>query len=354
MCNDKLGKSAIRTIEKILFGAVLAGVVIPSFFISPVHAAKFPAQRRIVAAALAAGPEPSASASAFLHQPTPPMLRREPPGYAMVLSASGLVAPLAPTFLPVSAGSQQGAGGSDDQGIVLYTVEPGDTVSSIAAQFGITTQTLLWANKLTERSPIRAGQELIILPVSGVQHKVRSGETIGMIARKYQADVNDIIDFNDLPESGDIFVGDTLIVPGGKIIAPPPPPPTQRSYPRAPHQQVASGYFMMPTAGRNWGRLHAYNGVDIANACGTPVYASAPGTVILADPSGWNGGYGGNVRIRHPNGVVTLYAHLQKVLTHNGAGVAQGDLVGYMGTTGRSTGCHLHFEIRGAKNPFAR
>jgi murein DD-endopeptidase MepM/ murein hydrolase activator NlpD len=115
---------------------------------------------------------------------------------------------------------------------------------------------------------------------------------------------------------------------------------------------VSTGYYHMPTTGKNWGILHAHNGVDIANACGTPVKAAAAGTVTSIG-SGWNGGYGNDVIIHHPNGTETLYAHLQKIEVSEGDSVDTGDLLGLMGETGEATGCHLHFEVHGAKNPFA-
>jgi len=108
----------------------------------------------------------------------------------------------------------------------------------------------------------------------------------------------------------------------------------------------------MPTTGKNWGILHGHNGVDIANKCGTPVVAAADGTITLVDSTGWNGGYGKDVIIKHPNGTETLYAHLQLISVSEGNGVEQGDVVGQMGDTGESTGCHLHFEVHNAPNPF--
>jgi len=117
--------------------------------------------------------------------------------------------------------------------------------------------------------------------------------------------------------------------------------------------QPANNWLIYPTSGRSWGRIHSNNGVDVANPCGTPIYAAAAGQVILSDSSGWNGGYGKYIKIQHPNGVVTLYAHASQLLVSGGESVVQGQLIAYMGTTGRSTGCHLHFEVRGAKNPLA-
>jgi len=119
--------------------------------------------------------------------------------------------------------------------------------------------------------------------------------------------------------------------------------------------------FIMPAKGYNYGILHNYNAVDIANACGTPVVAAAAG-VVIPDPNipeivgGWNGGYGNFVLIQHTfgNGVSTRYAHLEQVLVQVGDVVQQGQEIGLMGETGDATGCHVHFEVIGAQNPFAK
>lgn len=236
--------------------------------------------------------------------------------------------------------------------IIKYVVNSGDNASSIAASFGITVNTLLWANKLNARSIIRPGNELIILPVSGVSHKIKSGDTILSIAKKYKAEANRIIEFNALPADGAITAGDVLIIPDGEIYIP------VSVYVSAPNYsgslKTIDGYFIAPTTGRNWGRLHPNNAVDIANSCGTPIYAAAAGSVTISDAVGWNGGYGIYIKIRHPNGIDTLYSHNSRNLVSVGEFVEQGQLIALMGTTGRSTGCHVHFEVRGAKNPFIR
>ncbi len=119
--------------------------------------------------------------------------------------------------------------------------------------------------------------------------------------------------------------------------------------------------FILPAKGYNYGILHNYNAVDIANACGTPVVAAASG-VVVPDPNisdvlgGWNGGYGNFVLVQHTfgNEVSTRYAHLAQVLVQVGDVVKQGQEIGLMGETGDATGCHVHFEVIGAKNPFAK
>ena len=113
-------------------------------------------------------------------------------------------------------------------------------------------------------------------------------------------------------------------------------------------------FFRWPTTGFNWGSIHGRNGVDIANSCGTPIYAAAEGTVTVVDATGWNGGFGKYLKIQHANGTETLYAHTTKILVTAGNYVTKGLQIALMGTTGRSTGCHLHFEVHGAKNPLAK
>jgi murein DD-endopeptidase MepM/ murein hydrolase activator NlpD len=125
---------------------------------------------------------------------------------------------------------------------------------------------------------------------------------------------------------------------------------------------VASRYFIQPASGRNWGELHGYNAVDISNSCGTPVLAAAAGTVVTdsdlgSGASGWNGGYGKFILLKHANGTKTRYTHLSKINVAVGQVVEQGQQIGAIGNNGHvqgATGCHLHFEVIGAPNPFAR
>lgn len=116
----------------------------------------------------------------------------------------------------------------------------------------------------------------------------------------------------------------------------------------------SAAYFAMPTVGYNYGKLHPHNAVDIANSCGTPVDAAAEGLVTDLSLDSWSGGYGHYVILSHPNGTRTRYAHLGTISVSLGDYVKQGDQLGLMGRTGDATGCHLHFEVEGAANPFAK
>lgn len=244
--------------------------------------------------------------------------------------------------------------------VIEYTVQTGDTVSQIAEKFGISSDTIRWQNNLRSINDIKPGQSLEILPVTGILHKVKKGETIYSIAKKYESNPQAIVDFpfntftND--ETFAIAIGQELIIPDGvigeqKLWSP-------RSYiaQRTPDAGVvtAAGQFVWPAGGTITQRYAWYHkGLDIANRAAPGIVAADSGTVTVA---GWpdNSGYGNRVMIDHGNGFVTLYAHLQKIYVSPGQTVNRGDLIGQMGSTGRSTGTHLHFEIRstaGNQNP---
>ncbi len=241
---------------------------------------------------------------------------------------------------------------SSDQ-ISLYLVQVGDTLSQVAEMFNVSVNTVVWANELSSNKDIHPGQTLLILPVSGVQHVVKKGDSLKKIAKKYGGDVDEIISYNDLPEDGTLVVGATITIPGGEIEE---EKKTSTNYKKVVNRGPSiSGYFIHPLPGsvKTQG-LHGHNAVDFGAPCGmgSPIRASARGNVIVSRVGGWNGGYGNYVVIDHPNGTQTLYSHLYKNIVWQGQSVVQGQIIGYVGTTGRSTGCHLHFEVRGAKNPF--
>ena len=236
--------------------------------------------------------------------------------------------------------------------ILIYTVVGGDTPGAIAERFGISLNTLLWANNIANPNLIKVGDELIILPVTGVKYEVKKGDTIEAIAKKFKGDVDEILSFNGLATGEPLEVGSVLIIPDGEIVPPLSAPSTRSisSFSRLPEY---SGYYMKPIFGGRRSRgLHGFNGIDLADSCGSPVLSSAPGTIIIARPSGWNGGYGKYVVIAHANGTQTLYAHLSLILGKIGQYIAQGSQIATIGSTGNSTGCHVHFEVRGARNPF--
>lgn len=234
--------------------------------------------------------------------------------------------------------------------VARYLAEEGDTIASLAEKFGVSVETIAWANDLKVSSVVKPGQELIILPVSGTLHLVRPNDTLSEIASWYQGSVQDIVDFNGLPSAQSLFAGDILIIPQGKM---------PKFLPQGRLTPLANSFFIYPIGGnhRVTQGLHAFNAVDFSNGqCGESVYAAAGGTVQRTGYTNRGGNY---VRILHPNGVVTYYGHLSSILINPGARVLQGQLIGYTGYTGYtiprgSAGCHVHFEVRGAANPFAK
>ena len=237
--------------------------------------------------------------------------------------------------------------------ISLYTVRDGDTLSSIARTFGVSTNTILWANDLKSSSRIRPGDVLVILPVSGVKYTVKKGDTLKSIAQRFKADADEILAFNGLDPVEKLNLGLELIIPDGEVSTSPTSARGARPATlRGAGLPAIIGYYLRPTTGSLTQGLHGYNGVDLGGTCGTPIYASASGDIIIARNSGWNGGYGEYVVISHSNGTQTLYGHASQVLVASGQYVDQGQMIALIGSTGRSTGCHLHFEVRGARNPF--
>jgi len=233
--------------------------------------------------------------------------------------------------------------------ISLYVVRQGDSLSVIAKMFGVSVNTIVWANNI--RGPIREGNELVILPISGVSHKVAKGDTVRSIATKYKADIDDILNYNDLKLNSVLEAGSVVLVPDGEIQLAPLVTATSRL--RNAGGPLYKDYYLRPIdGGRKTQGLHGYNGVDIGAPSGSPVYASADGVVLLARSYGYNGGYGQYIVVSHANGTQTLYAHLSRVLISSGEVVLKGQTIGLIGSSGKSTGSHVHFEIRGAMNPF--
>lgn len=233
--------------------------------------------------------------------------------------------------------------------ISIYVVREGDSLSQIAKMFNVSTNTIVWANDIKRGSFITPGQILIILPVTGVRHTVVKGETVKSITKKYGGDYEEILKYNHLTTESIIAIGDIIVVPDGEIATP--VYSDSGLIVKGSTAPLYSGYYIKPTSGYRSQGLHGYNAVDIATQEGAPIVASASGTVIISRSSGWNGGYGKYIVIKHDNGTQTLYAHNSSNVVYSGQNVVQGQVIGYVGSTGRSTGPHVHFEVRGAENP---
>ena len=276
---------------------------------------------------------------------------------------------------------------------VIYKVQKGESIYSIASYFGISAETILSYNKIDEKE-IKAGMILEVPSTPGILYSITKGDTLNKLAEKYKIDVNDITLYNGLLENESLAVGEEIFLPGAKeekkeaektktkakitnksqvatnasiaslgnlskYIKYLGKGSTAQNNKIADVKKYASlpkfpGYYIYPAPGTNRTQtLHGKNGSDFAGKIGTAVIASAGGTVKVAKSSGYNFGFGNYIIVGHPNGTETIYAHLSAVNVTVGQNVAQGQKIGALGSSGNSTGPHLHFEIRGAYNPWA-
>lgn len=230
-----------------------------------------------------------------------------------------------------------------------HLVQSGDTVAKIAARFGVSVNTILWENKLTARTALQPGNKIVVLPVSGVRHEVKRGDTLENIAKRYGSAPEKILAW---APPGALRIGDRLLVPDGKPLRPPAAPRSSAvvriAAPPGGAANPGTGRMAWPTA---WRIITQYfrwkhTGVDIDGDYTTPIYAADSGVVKHAGWGRTRGGYGLYFDIDHGNGIVTRYGHASKLFVGVGDTVARGQAIGMIGTTGRSTGTHLHFEVR--------
>ncbi len=251
--------------------------------------------------------------------------------------------------------------------VITYTIQPGDNVFAVAAQFGLDVYTIIWSNREAIKDApwlIQPGLELFIPPVDGIYHTVRAGETVASIAADYEVELAALYnEWNGLEEGKPLREGQLLVVPGGEgermSLEPPRPQYTAAGASRYSYGVCsgvtftgpgANGWFILPTGSprvSGWyfhdPRNPTHIGLDYACHLGDPLYAADNGVVTIA---GWNGGYGVLVEVNHGNGFITRYGHFSDIVVGCGQAVYQGQLLGYCGSTGWSSGPHLHFEIR--------
>ena len=262
--------------------------------------------------------------------------------------------------------------------ISTYVVRQGDTPALIAKLFGVSVNTIIWANDLSSDPVLTPGQTIVILPVSGINYIFKKGDTLSGVVKKFNADLTEVLQYNNITASSSLAIGDTIIIPDAELGTFKNPsynkqkttttarytgkgiPPrslwgvTGENPAHDTNGPDLGDYFLRPIAhGIVSQGLHGYNAVDLAAPVGTPIMASAGGVVIISKVGGWNGGYGNYIVISHPNGTQSVYGHESRNYVSVGQTVTQGQIIGLVGKTGEATGPHLHFEIRRARNDFA-
>jgi murein DD-endopeptidase MepM/ murein hydrolase activator NlpD len=238
------------------------------------------------------------------------------------------------------------------ESVIDYLVLSGDTISTIAAQFGISVNTILWENNLSAYSLIRPGDKLSILPMTGISLSVKRGDTLASIAAKYGVEPNVILEANSLTGGEKLAVSQKLIIPGGRQINVAVSSQVARVTPTVsildlfkPEnlKSITSNKLAWPTVGARITQYYSWShhAIDIANPIGTPIYACDAGVIEVA---GWGTGYGNQIVINHGGGVKSRYGHMSKFLVSKGDTVTKGQAIGLMGSTGNATGPHVHFE----------
>jgi murein DD-endopeptidase MepM/ murein hydrolase activator NlpD len=288
------------------------------------------------------GTQEESAKTTAIHQPAE--IERPVAGVRWLRTSDLLHAPVVHTTIPDRPRRQ----------VITYVVREGDSVLDIATKFNLSPETVTWANGDLERDPnlLRPGQELTILPIDGVYHTAVKGDTLSKIAHKYGVRVEDILhcEYNDIGSDGQIAPGQKLIAPGG-VKPYVPRQITAYNGPIPSDAKRGTGIFAWPTSGRVTDRFgfrtysgRWHTGIDIAARLGAPIYAADAGFVTFTGRSRL--GYGNLVIIDHGNGFGTYYAHLSVTYVSMGQSVDKGTLIGAIGSTGNSTGPHLHFEIR--------
>lgn len=256
-------------------------------------------------------------------------------------------------FLPVHPllSATDGRGRLD---LVTYVIRSGDTVSDVAYRYGVSTDTVVWANDIANLHFVLPGDSLRIPPMSGVLHTVADGETLDGLANKYKVTIEDVmaVRMNQIPDSGVLTAGQSIMFPGGIMPVPVAPSPMVSSGVPGGGSGGGSAAVIAPPGRLNWpasGFISQYfswghQAIDIAAPVGKPLYAVNGGVIKIA-ATGWQGGYGNYVDIDHGDGFISRYSHLSSFAVQQGQSVSKGQVIGYIGLTGITTGPHVHFEL---------
>jgi len=260
-----------------------------------------------------------------------------------IITTEGLAALVKPSLASTTIGNRP------REQVEYYIVQEGDTISTIAEKFNLTTNTLLWENKLGPRDYIKPGDKLTILPLSGISHQIKKGDTLEKVAQRYGVNIDVIIEYNQLADASAIEIDQILIIPDGEMPTPPKPkiqpPSTRYALFDVPDSAAISGTKLQwPTTSRKISQYYKWRhlAIDIAGDYTSPIYVAETGRV---ESVGWGRGYGNRIIVNHGNGMKTLYAHASKMFVASGDSVQRGQTIGMIGCTGWCTGPHVHFEV---------
>ncbi len=290
-----------------------------------------------------------------------PFSRENTRSELIVVSEYGSVIP----YMTSLGGINESIKAYSEYKVTSYSVKSGDTVEKLAKLFDISINTIKFQNGISKKNPLRVGMVLAILPIDGISYTFKKGDSLSDIARKYQGDINEIEMFNDVSRSSKFAIGTVIIIPGGTEYVPLEQKVVkrkeafiaklkQKTSTFLPYRKIGN-YYTHPMAGRGiltQGYHGGFRAIDIGTPIGTPVIAATSGSTMVASSGTYGGGYGNYIVLLHPNGSKTLYAHLSRVYIGVGQAVKKGQVIGMSGNSGRSSGPHLHFEIRdGASIP---
>lgn len=283
----------------------------------------------------------------------------------VVLTSSSINKNSAPDATTIQADVIVKTNPSDTQstgriGLTKYTVQPGDTVVSVATSFGISPQTIMMENKLNTDSNLKSGTDLTILPTTGITYTLKENDTLESILKKYKVSEEDFLDANNIESFEDLAVGSSVVIPLQSVTMPAQPKPASKfvtdtsnkialKQAQAPSNfEGGSNDFIWPTTIHTitQGFSSRHTGIDISDSKMEPIFAAADGFVEI---SGYQAnGYGNTIVINHGNGFKTRYGHASELYVQAGDFVKQGQTIAKQGRTGRvrgATGIHLHFEI---------
>lgn len=259
---------------------------------------------------------------------------------------------LAPADIATEKSPKESTTPSSRTAYLTYQVLGGETLSFIGAKFDVSSLSILWANPdIKDANLVKPGANILIPPRNGMTVVVEKGQSLDGLVKKYSGNFDETLAANDIADATTIFSGQRILIANGKPAPAPAPQVAKKgsvkgtkSSPTGP--LGARGHFIFPTQGSICNTRHpGYYAVDICAGGATPPIHAADGGVVIEARYGWNSGWGNTVKIDHGNGLFTRYAHMSVLSVSAGQSVSQGQQVGIMGSTGNSTGPHLHFEV---------